>query len=41
MGLNMTEIGNQEVQLWDRSHTRLNGFWKNGPVVLVFLRHYG
>ncbi len=41
MDLNMTEIGNIEVQLWDRSHTRLSHFWKDGPVVLVFLRHYG
>jgi hypothetical protein len=41
MNLNMTEIGNQEVQLWDRSYTRLNQLWMDGPVVLVFLRHYG
>ena len=41
MELNMTEIGNQEVQLWDHSTTTLNRFWKNGPLVLVFLRHYG
>lgn len=41
MEMNMTEIGNQEVQLWDHSLTRLSQFWKNGPLVLVFLRHYG
>lgn len=41
MDLNMTEIGNQEVQLWDRSHARLSRFWKQGPLVLVFLRHFG
>ena len=41
MELNMTAIGNQEVQLWDHSRTRLSRFWKDGPLVLVFLRHYG
>jgi hypothetical protein len=41
MDLNITEIANQEVQLWDRSHVRLREFWKQGPLVLVFLRHYG
>ena len=41
MELNMTEIGHQEVQLWDSSRVRLNRFWKQGPIVLVFLRHYG
>jgi len=41
MGLNMKEIGNQEVQLWDRSRVPLRKFWEQGPLVLVFLRHYG
>lgn len=41
MDPNMTEIGNQEVQLWDGSHDRLSRFWEQGPLVLVFLRHYG
>ena len=41
MELNMTVIGDMEVQLWDGSQTRLNRFWENGPLVLVFLRHYG
>jgi len=41
MDLNINEIANQDVQLWDRSHVRLSGFWKQGPLVLVFLRHYG
>lgn len=41
MDLNMHEIGNLEVEMADRSHTRLKRLWKNGPLVLVFLRHYG
>jgi hypothetical protein len=41
MELNIAEIGKQAVQLWDRSHTRLSRFWEQGPLVLVFLRHYG
>lgn len=41
MSLNMTQIGNHEVQLWDRSHVRLSRFWEQEPLVLVFLRHYG
>ena len=41
MELNIAEIGKQEVQLWDHSRTQLSRFWKNGPLVLVFLRHYG
>jgi hypothetical protein len=41
MDLNIADIGKHEVQLWDNSHTRLSRFWKNGPLVLVFLRHYG
>ena len=41
MEMNMVEIGNQEVQLWDGSHTRMGQLWEQGPLVLVFLRHYG
>lgn len=41
MDLNMNEIGNRKVLLWDRTHSRLRQFWKQGPLVLVFLRHYG
>jgi hypothetical protein len=41
MDLNMNEIGNQAVLLWDRSRSRLRQFWKQGPLVLVFLRHFG
>lgn len=41
MELNMTVIGGMEVQLWDGSQTHLNRFWEKGPLVLVFLRHYG
>ena len=31
----------QEVQLWDGTTTRLSRLWADGPLVLVFLRHYG
>jgi len=41
MDLNMKEIGHQEVQLWDNSYARLRRFWEKGPLVLVFLRHFG
>jgi hypothetical protein len=41
MDVNINTIGNEEVQLWDHSQTRLNRFWQKGPLVLVFLRHYG
>jgi hypothetical protein len=33
--------GEQEVLLWDGTRTRLGRFWQKGPLVLVFLRHYG
>ncbi len=41
MDLNMRAIGEQEVQLWDNSRASLGDFWQQGPLVLVFLRHYG
>jgi len=41
MDLDMKAIGNEEVQLWDRTKSPLNQFWKKAPLVLVFLRHYG
>jgi hypothetical protein len=41
MDLNIRVIGEQEVQLWDRSRAPLSDFWQKGPLVLVFLRHYG
>ena len=41
MDLNMKAIGNQEIQLWDHSISRLRKFWQHAPLVLVFLRHYG
>jgi len=41
MDLNMKKLGDQEVELWDGSHARLRQFWKQGPLVLVFLRHFG
>jgi len=36
-----TEVRDQEVVLWDNTVTRLSRFWESGPLVLVFLRHYG
>jgi len=41
MELNMREIGEQEVLQWDQSRASLGDFWRQGPLVLVFLRHYG
>ena len=41
MDLNIDEIGNETVQLSDGSHCRLRRFWQPGPLVMVFLRHYG
>jgi hypothetical protein len=41
MVLEIATIGRMEVQLWDQSLTRLHRFWEDGPLVLVFLRHYG
>ena len=41
MDLDMNEIGNKDVQLWDQSHSRLSQFWEQGSLVLVFLRHFG
>ncbi len=32
---------NPDVTLWDGTETRLGRFWADGPLVLVFLRHYG
>lgn len=41
MDLNLRAIGDLEVQLWDHSRALLGNFWQKGPLVLVFLRHYG
>jgi hypothetical protein len=35
------KIEDREVALWDNSATRLSRFWQEGPLVLVFLRHFG
>ena len=29
------------VRLADGSETRLSDLWKTGPLILVFLRHFG
>lgn len=39
--IDVTEIKDREVVLWDHSVSRLSQFWERGPLVLVFLRHYG
>lgn len=41
MPINMDSVKDQEVVLWDKAVTRLRSFWEEGPLVLVFLRHYG
>jgi hypothetical protein len=41
MPIDMDSIKDQEVVLWDNSVIRLSRFWEEGPLVLVFLRHYG
>ena len=41
LSLDVTKIKDQEVVLWDQSIARLSQFWEHGPLVLVFLRHYG
>ena len=35
------EVRDRDVQLGDGSTTRLSRLWAEGPLVLVFLRHYG
>jgi len=41
MPIDMDSIKDQEVLLWDNTVTRISRFWEEGPLVLVFLRHYG
>jgi len=36
-----TKVRDREVVLWDNTVTHLSRFWKDGPLVLVFLRHFG
>lgn len=35
------DLKNPEVLLWDDTTTQLSRLWAEGPLVLVFLRHYG
>ena len=35
------EVKDREVQLGDGTTTSLSRLWAQGPLVLVFLRHYG
>ena len=39
--VSITRVMDQEVLLWDNTHTHLAHFWEEGSLVLVFLRHYG
>ena len=41
MPIDMDSIKDQEVVLWDETVTLISRFWEEGPLVLVFLRHYG
>ncbi|MGD8701451.1 MAG: hypothetical protein PVG51_14400 [Desulfosarcina sp.] len=41
MPIDTALLKDQEVVLWDHSVARLGQFWEHGPLVLVFLRHYG
>jgi|GEM_PF-734663 hypothetical protein len=41
MPIDMDSIKDQEVVLWDDTVTPISRFWQEGPLVLVFLRHYG
>jgi hypothetical protein len=35
------KVTDRDVVLWDNTTTRLSRFWQEGPLVLVFLRHFG
>ncbi len=39
--LDVSTIQDLEVVLWDQTIRRLGEFWEHGPLVVVFLRHYG
>jgi hypothetical protein len=41
MPAKVTDVKDQDVLLWDHTVTPLSRFWEHGPLVLVFLRHYG
>jgi hypothetical protein len=41
MPIDMEKLKDLDVTLWDGSSARLGRFWKDCPLVLVFLRHYG
>ena len=41
MTIDTAKIRDQEVIFWDQSTAKLKHLWKQGPLVLVFLRHYG
>jgi hypothetical protein len=41
MPINVDSVKDQEVVFWNNTVTRLSRFWEEGPLVLVFLRHYG
>jgi len=37
----LAKVKDQDVVLWDGTIAPLSRFWAQGPLVLVFLRHYG
>jgi len=39
--MKVPDVKDRDVVLWNNSVTRLSRFWERGPLVLVFLRHYG
>ena len=41
MPIHEVKAKDREVVLWDNTTTHLSRFWQEGPLVLVFLRHYG
>jgi len=41
MEKNTSQVEDREVVLADNTVTRLSRFWQDGPLVLVFLRHFG
>ena len=41
MSTEMIKVHDRKVVLSDAKTVWLSGFWADGPLVLVFLRHYG
>jgi hypothetical protein len=41
MNVQTPKAADARVTLSDGSRARLSGWWREGPLVLVFLRHFG